>query len=115
MSNKLENKINKILANIGIPSHLSGNYYLKFIILKIINNENYLNINELYSITSKELNVKRYAIERSIRYAIKQAFKNIDIKVINKFFGNTINKSKKRPTSSEFVFSIANYIIFKSR
>lgn len=49
-------------------------------------------------------------VERAIRHAIELAWRKNNIEIVEKYFGNTISESKGKPTNSEFVSTVTDYI-----
>ena len=86
-------KVRNLLHSFGISEKLRGEYYLQDAI-KI----------------AKKHHTTCSGIEHSIRYAIEVAWKIGDQKVIENLFGFTVSPSKGRPTNSEFIAIIADYL-----
>ena len=110
--NYLDRKIINILTKLGMPSNIQGHRYLKEALkLSIINSIYYLHpFSELYPILSKKFNVKNYIIEKSIRDAISITWDRGNFDYQNELFGYTINREKGKPTNSEFLALISNYL-----
>ena len=110
--NYIERKILDILTKLGMPSNIHGHRYLKEAIrLSMINSNYYLHpFIELYPILSKKFNVKNYIIEKSIRDAITITWSRGNFDYQNEF-GYTIDRDKGKPTNSEFIAQISNYLI----
>ena len=110
--NYLERKIIEILTKLGMPSNINGHRYLKEALrLSVINSNYYIHpFIELYPKLSKKFNVKNYMIEKSIRDAISITWDRGNYDFQEELFGYTINREKGKPTNSEFLALIANYI-----
>lgn len=107
-----EDHIMEILMEIGVPDHLIGHRYLKDDILSVIEDPNRLNkvVYSLYPAIAKLHGSNVSRVERAMRTAIEAAFDRADYDVICKYFGNTINANKGKPTNSEFIARIANIV-----
>jgi len=97
-------KIFHILHNLGIPSHLDGYKYLKYLLYETIA-LNSLD-NDYYSFLETKLNIDRKIIEKSIRYAIDIGWSRGNNCYAEKVFGYSINLNKNKPTNYEFIFTI---------
>lgn len=92
-----------ILKDLGIPSHLDGHKYLKYIFSRD-------SINDFYETTSSAYNVNISLIERSIRYAIDRGSYRIRSKGYEHYFGNSIDFDKNKPTNKEFIYCIYEFL-----
>ena len=110
--NNIERKIINILTKLGMPSNIQGHRYLKEALkLSVINSIYYMHpFSELYPILSRKFNVKNYMIEKSIRDAISITWDRGNYDYQEELFGYTISRDKGKPTNSEFLAHIANYL-----
>lgn len=107
-----EDHVLAILKEIGIPSNLNGYSYLVDAIIMIVNSEN-MDIKvckEVYPVIAEKYNVSAYSVERCIRNAIEIGFNRGNVKYLDELFGYTIEKRKGKPTNTEFLFGVADYI-----
>lgn len=108
-----ENLVTGTIHELGIPSHIKGYAYLRTAIMKVMNDQKYLDgiTKLLYPAIAKLYDTNSSSVERSIRHAIELAWDRGDIEVLNKFFGYTINHGKGKPTNSEFIAMISDKIV----
>lgn len=108
----LEAMITSILQELCVPAHISGYFYLREAIIFAVNKMDiitgitktlYPNIAELFNTTASR-------VERSIRHAIEIAWDRCDPKSRYKFFYFDLSYIQYRPTNSEFIATIADYI-----
>lgn len=71
--------------------------------MKSITNVVYRKIAEKYETTKSR-------VERNIRHAIIKSLNNIDSDVVYKYFGNSISMEKDKPTNSEFIAAIVEFL-----
>ena len=110
----LDQNISKLLQEIGVPAHIKGYQYLREAITIVFEDVDVLNsitkvlyprVAELHATTPSR-------VERAIRHAIEVAWSRGDVETISKMFSHTINKSKAKPTNSEFIAMIADKLRF---
>lgn len=108
----LEAKITNVLHNIGVPAHIRGYHYIREAIMLAVNDIEILNYitKELYPAIANKSNTTASRVERAIRHAIEVAWTRGKIEEIDKFFGYTINTNKGKPTNSEFIALISDYL-----
>lgn len=109
----LDKKITMLLHEVGIPAHIKGYVYLRQAIKQCCNKENdYLGAitKILYPEVAKKFNTTGSRVERAIRHAIEVAWNRGDTDTINRIFGYSISKNKDKPTNSEFIAMIADYL-----
>jgi len=109
----LKQDINSILLDIGIPANLKGFDYLqRAIFVAILYPESrYQFVKMIYSEVADQCNTTISRCERAMRAAIEQTWaRNDNHFAQKKYFGNSINKERGRPTISEFVCAVARHI-----
>ena len=101
-----------VLLDIGVPDNLTGHRYVKYAIeLAIADPEMIDKITKgLYPTVAKRFNTTSSRAERAIRHAIETAWDRGDLDVLAKYFGNTVSINKGKPTNSEFIARVANYL-----
>ena len=114
-NSRLEQLVTKIFHDLGMPAHIKGYEYLRYAILRVIENRELLHsvTKELYPMTAKAFNSKPSRVERAIRHAIEVAWTRGDAENISKLFGCTVLSSRGKPTNSEFLAMIADKILLK--
>lgn len=100
------------LTNLGVPANLKGYEYLKFGLSKVLEDPTLIQrmTRELYPVIAKEYGTTSSRVERAIRHAVEVMFDRVDPELLKEYFGNTISLRKDRPTNSEFLAQVAEYI-----
>jgi len=106
----IEQRVTKVLHEIGVPAHIRGYHYMREAIMMAVNDMDVLNYitKELYPSIAKKCNTTSSRVERAIRHAIEVAWARGKIDAIDNLFGYTINTNKGKPTNSEFIALIAD-------
>ena len=104
--------IRKTLNQIGIPHNVKGYPYIVSAIEKCIEDRGKLNhiVKGLYAELAEENGDKVSCVERSIRNAIEVSWNRGNTKVINNLFGYAVSSEKGKPTNSEFIAYLADFI-----
>lgn len=113
----LDKKITMLLHEVGIPAHIKGYVYLRQAIKQCCNKENdYLGAitKILYPEVAKKFNTTGSRVERAIRHAIEVAWNRGDTDTINRIFGYSISRNKDKPTNSEFIAMISDYLTIEN-
>lgn len=100
------------LTNLGVPANLKGYEYLKSGLSKVLENPIIIQgmTKELYPAIAKEYGTTPSRVERAIRHAVEVMFDRVDPELLKEYFGNTISLKKDKPTNSEFLAQVAEYI-----
>lgn len=106
--NSVDVFVNHVLELSGISEKLTGHTYIKDSI-KILY-EHHISIKELYSILGAKYNKSSISVERSIRTAIENSFSRPNRAFIIKIFNDKIPLNKDRPTNSEYIYSLIDFI-----
>lgn len=108
----IESSVQNILNEIGVPLHVPGGPYLREAICIAVDNPGVMDaIDEmLYPQVAKIFQTKPPRVDRQIRYAIEIACDRGDLDTLQKFFGPTVTDSKSKPSNSEFITHIAEYV-----
>ena len=111
--NKHEIEISTHLKDLGVSAGYLGYQYLKLGIEMVIEDMTLVNkiATKLYPSIAKHFDTTPSRVERGIRYAIEVAWCcRGNVKTQDKFFGYTININKGKPTNSEFIATVADFI-----
>lgn len=108
----LECAVTEIIHRVGIPAHIKGYHYLRTaIMLSVTNDEMLSSITKLlYPTVAKQYDTTSSRVERAIRHAIEIAWDRGDIDMLTKIFSYTVHIAKGKPTNSEFIALIADYL-----
>jgi len=101
-----------ILHELGIPSSIKGYTFIRDAVTIIYeNNDIVISVTkDIYPTIALKYNTMASRVARAIKHAIEVAWNRGDIDVITKYFGNSVSAEKSRPTNSEFIFTIADYL-----
>lgn len=111
----LECSVTEILHQVGIPAHIKGYHYLRTAIMLSVNDSEMINsvTKLLYPTVARLHETTSSRVERAIRHAIEIAWDRGDIDVLTKIFSYTVHIAKGKPTNSEFIALIADYLRLK--
>ena len=112
---ELQRKISDILQKIGISPSLKGYQYLREIIAVSLKDEGLLKsvTKTLYPMVAEKFGTTATRVERDIRHAIETAWTRGQVEVLHKYFGYTVDGNKGKPTNSEFIAMIIDWIRLK--
>lgn len=107
-----EKIVAKVLCQMGVPAHIKGYLYLKKAIMLGLTDSSILQAitKELYPEIALACDATPSRVERSIRHAVEVTFNHGNIWEIERIFGYTIHDEKGKPTNSEFISLVADYI-----
>ena len=112
--NKLAKYIGDTLKKIGMRPNLLGFNYLLDLIMLLVRNGNaypyYNNMGKIYQQLADKYGNRPNCIERNIRNSIETAWICGDLEYINALFGFSLRSDKGKPTNSEFIGFICDYI-----
>lgn len=106
-------KITILLSELGIPANKRGFQYIRECIMIMLDNQRELDIGitkYIYPKLSSKFNTSVGCIERNIRYAIEIAWERGNKNLIESVWGYSISTNKIRPTNSEFLARVTDYI-----
>jgi len=109
----IDYKTVEVLSRLGMPANLKGYLYIKEAIkLCLIDKNYYQHISlYLYPKLSEMYKIRKSNVEKSIRCAIELCWVRGDVDVQDEIFGYTVDKDLGRPTNSEFIAQLYNYLI----
>jgi len=102
-----------ILDDLGVPQNLSGYKYLGVGISIMVNSSprSLSFTKELYPLIAKSCETTPSRVERAIRHAVDTIFYFRDIDILYKYFKNSVDPDKGKPSNSQFMCTITNYIL----
>lgn len=111
----LEDTITSILLEIGVPAHIIGYRYLQDAIYMCVHNRDSVNsiTKILYPDIAKKNHTTSSRVERAIRHAIECAWLRGNIDSLDHIFGSSVSPDSGRPTNSEFIAVVTDYLIMK--
>lgn len=115
MEKKLDDRLQKILIMLGIPSHIKGSKFLKDAIkTAVAMPESINNITKvLYPYIAEKNNTSASKVERAIRHAIDVSWSRGKIENINTLFGLKVFAKGEKPTNGELIALIADRLIIE--
>ena len=104
--------LRKTLDQIGVKHSIKGYGYIISAVEKCLKNRSKLInvIKGLYTEIAEENGDTVWRVERSIRHAIEVTWTNGNKNAINKIFVYTFSVEKGKPTNSEFIALIADFV-----
>ena len=112
MDRQKSTAIRKTLDQIGVKHNIKGYSYIIRAIEMCLEDRNKLNyiVKGIYAEIAQENNDKVTNVERAMRHAIEVSWKQGNLALINRIFGYTVSSDKGKPTNSEFVALITDFI-----
>ena len=104
--------ISNIIKGLGISANLKGYRYMVYGVELMINDIKLMDSTMLlYQIIAKAFNTSAVQTERSIRQAIEKGWIRADADLVKKVFGCSVSANKIKPTNSEFLVTVADYVL----
>lgn len=109
---ELEKNVSEFMLELGIPAHLRGYQFLRSAVLLCVEDMElvgsvtkllYPDLARLYETTPQK-------IERAIRNAIEVSWERGNGELFEKLFGYCNTGEYSRPTNSEYIATVADYI-----
>lgn len=100
------------LKALGFSPNCRGYFYLVWAITRSVEIPiaRYLVVSKLYSHLADKFFTTSWAVERSIRYAIEDAWSKGNPVIMEKIFGYSIGFDKAKPTNKQFILTMAEYL-----
>ncbi len=100
------------LKELGIPMNIKGFHYTKQALILTYDAPIFLGAvsKDVYPAIAKHFQTTPSRVERAIRHSIDVVYANGNFELLNELFGYTVSKSKGRPSNSEFLATICDYI-----
>lgn len=107
----LEERIIRLLHNLGVSNNLKGYKLLKDSIFYYLSHQEIENFNkDLYPIVAKENNISIKTLDKSISRVIEKSWINADYDYIDKLFGSSIDIDKGKPTNKLYIMTVVEAI-----
>lgn len=103
-------QVGRALRELGIPLHLKGYRYLLSAVELAGSDSSLLKqlTTQLYPMVARQHDTTAVLVERSIRHAIEVAWSGGQLENQYRFFGNTIDARRGKPTSGEFIARVVD-------
>ena len=107
-----EYQIRQILLELGAPDHLAGHPFVVEAVLMAVENRCYINniTFGLYPQIAAKFDTTATRVERGIRHLIEVTWSRGDMEILSRFFGNTVNPERGKPTNGEFIARLTNVV-----
>ena len=104
--------LRKTLDQIGASHSLKGYTYTIRAIEKCLDDRDALRcvLKEIYAKIAEENGTTASKVERNIRNLIEVTWINGNVNAINEIFGYTVSTKKGKPTNSEFIAVITDFV-----
>ncbi|MCM1089128.1 MAG: sporulation initiation factor Spo0A C-terminal domain-containing protein [Muribaculaceae bacterium] len=104
--------ISGLMLELGIPAHLRGYQYLRTAISMCVEDMELIGsvTKLLYPDLAKKYMTTDQKIERAIRNAIEVSWERGNGELFQKLFGYDNSIGNNRPTNSEYIASVADYV-----
>lgn len=111
-SDDIRRQISMLVRNLGVPAHIKGCRYIKFGILLAMEDANSVNYitKSLYPDIAKKCNTTASSVERAIRHAIDIVWIRGNKKLLGEIFGPFVIEQQERPTNSEFIAAVTDWM-----
>ena len=108
--NELRVKVSEMLHNLGVPSHIRGYQYIRDGILMMYHEPAMLKgiTKEIYPELACRYQTTSSRVERAIRHAIEVSWTRGDYRLMEKYFGNSLDYEKSKPTNAEFIVTLTD-------
>lgn len=105
-----ESIIAELLRDLGIASNIKGYRYTIKAVSIIVEEPDILDeiTKGLYPRVAEQCQTTTSRVERAIRHAIETGWDRIDVDTAIRYFGNTVNPRKGKPTNSEFLARVSD-------
>lgn len=107
--------VTRVMVELGMPAHLRGYHYLREgICMSMENMELVGSITKLlYPEIAKRYHTTDVKVERAIRSVIEIGWERGNEGVFEDIFGYSRMHGRQRPTNSEFILGVADWLLWK--
>lgn len=108
--NDLRVKISDMLHSLGMPSHIRGYQYIRDGIIMMYKEPDMLKgiTKEVYPELACKYDTTASRVERAIRHAIEVSWARGDYDLMEKYFGNSVDYDRSKPTNAEFIHTLTD-------
>ena len=105
--------ITDTIKELGIPASLSGYHYARYAIELLINDISLMKsiTKSVYPKIAEKFNTTNSRVERAIRHAVETGWDRANENIKMRLFGYSVSSDKGAPTNSEFIVTVADYIL----
>ena len=104
--------VTNLLKQLGVPAHLKGYSYLRTAVEMTVKDPSLLDAitKELYPEVAKKYRTTSSRVERAIRHAIEISWNQGPQELIDELFGYSACRDKAKPTNSNVIAVLTDYI-----
>ena len=108
--------ITDVIKELGIPANIQGYRYLRYAVELVADDFSAIDkvTKFLYPNVANKFGTTSSKVERAIRHAIETSWLRGNKDLITKLFGYSVSADKGKPTNSEFIAAISDYIIMQN-
>jgi len=108
----IEEKIRRVLRELGIPEHLNGFWYLVDAVRLVLQQPELMKriTAALYPAVAKRNHTTAAGAERAMRHAIETGWSRCDPDAALFYFGNSIDPQRGKPVNSEFIARVSSAV-----
>ena len=108
----MKKKVTKVLRELNVSPALKGYEYIRTGIVMVLEDKKLLKsiTGALYINIAKEHDETPARVERAIRHAIETSVFNADKEALAKYINTRFRKELYKPTNSEYIAAIVDYI-----
>lgn len=112
---KYKGIITTVIKQMGIPASLIGYHYIRDAVEMMIEDINLIKAitKTIYPAVATKYGTSASRVERGIRHAIEVGYDRANAELKNKMFSYSLSADAVRPTNSEFLAAVADYVILK--
>lgn len=106
-------RITRLFLQMGMPTNIKGYRYCIKAVEKAYKDRKYVEsiTKELYQEIAKEMQTTNSRVERAMRHAVECVWNHGEgMDIIEEVFGNTVSSMRGKPTNSQFVATVAEYL-----
>lgn len=109
--------ITSIIKELGVSANVKGYYYVRYAIELMINDITLIDgiTKVIYPKVAETFDTTPLSAERAIRHAIETGWNRANVEFSEELFGYSIEPNKAKPTNSEFIATVADYILLSER
>lgn len=113
---KLRKTVTSVIYKIGIPANVKGYHYLRAAIMMVVQNPDAMNsvTKVIYPKIAEFFGTTPSRVERAIRHVIEVTWSKGCLETLDKVFGCIIDKNRGKPTNSEFIATVSDFIRFEN-
>lgn len=117
VDNYTQQRISKLLHDLGMPSHIKGYQYIRDAIEMMYNNPKLFGgiTKEVYPFIANKYNTTSSRVERAMRHAIEVSWCRGDYDLMDDIFGHSVDFDRAKPTNSEFLATLADKLSLEKR